>query len=444
MLNFTDTSSLIGESRLFQKFSQCIRSFSDALASDKILGMGRVLLCALLFSCIFIPRFPVGSITPFYQVDIRVEDLLSFLIGILLIFSMTRPAALQREFPRPEKAFLWFLFAAEVSILNGILFRTIDKPLLSLLYLLKWAEYFLVFMAVVRFAASPEDSQFFLKIFFLLGIAVAAYGYFEHFFPVAQAVYPNYYRLFERPPFHGDANHIGGFLVLWLGFFTGLFLKTEKPKRRLFLFSSLIFVLFPFIWTYSRKSYFALAGALAFAFLFQGSRKKLIFLICSFTILALFLPTRFSERLLDLGEAFTSTDPFHSSWAGNWVMWKQSLWNFDKFFLFGSGLGSRHRLFYESQYILVLTETGIFGALAFLMMGVALVREMLQTTPHLYPLPSGERTEVRGVTWGWLIGFVGLLIHNASCVTWTVSKAAIPFWFLTAAALTCLRPGEAK
>lgn len=392
---------------------------------------GRALLAMLLFSCIFIPRFSMGSITA-YQIDLRVEDLLLILIGILTALVVMRKDV--TEIPSVERAFIGFLIAAELSILNGIFFRIIDKPLLSFLYLVKWVEYFLVFIATLRFAPTQKESEFFLRVFFLLGIVIGLYGYVEHFFPQAKAVYPNYYRLFERPPFHGDANHMGGLLVLWLGFFTGFFLRTQDPKKRTFLFLALAFVFFPFIWTYSRKSYFAFSGAIFFSFfLAQGSRKKWIFLVSSLVILALFLPTRLAERLMDLGEAFSSTDPFHSSWAGNWVMWKQSLWNFDKFFLFGSGLGSRHRLFYESQYILILAETGIVGFLAFFFLGISLLKQFFLW------IKGKLDYEGQGIALGWLIGFAGFSIHNSSCVTWTVSKAAIPFWFLTAASFAWLK-----
>lgn len=425
-------ASLIEESRLIRTLSKK-NFFTRLLSSSKILMWGRTLLALLLLSCVFIPRFSIGSITPIYQVDLRVEDLLLVLLAILTAGRVVRKDSVT-PFLSIERAFLGFLIACEISILNGILFRTIDKPLLSFLYLVKWAEYFLVFAAVSRFAPKKTDSEFFLKAFFLLGIAIAGYGYGEHFFPQAQAAYPNYYRLFERPPFHGDANHLGGLLVFWLGFFTGLFLKTGDPKKRVLLFGALVFVFFPFIWTYSRKSYFALAGAFGFSFLFaRGSRRRYLFLISSLLLLALLLPTRFAERLMDLGEAFSSTDPFHSSWAGNWVMWRESLWNFDKFFLFGSGLGSRHRLFYESQYILILAETGIVGFLAFFFLGVSLVRQLFSF------ISRALDKEEQGIALGWLIGFIGFLIHNASCVTWTVSKAAIPFWFLTAAAFTRLK-----
>ena len=283
-LGFGNASSFIEESRLFRGFAGLLsRVRLSMVSSETISAWGRALLVLLLFSCLFIPRFAIGSITSSYQVDLRTEDLLLLVIGVLLLWVMTG-----KKDPRPtyhgprekffvgrfSQSFLWFLLACEISILNGMIFRTIDKPLLSFLYLLKWVEYFLVFLATAYFAVTSKDSVFFLKVFFLLGIAAAGYGWWEHLFPAVKAVYPNYYRLYERAPFHGDANHIGGFLVLWIGFFTGIFLKTESTRTRSLLLAALAFVFFPFIWTYSRKSYFALAGALVFPFLFRGVRKK--------------------------------------------------------------------------------------------------------------------------------------------------------------------------
>lgn len=418
--------SVFGESFLWRTLLKGVRrlQFLHAWATEKLSSLNRWLLVVLLFACIFMPRFEAGSVTAFYRIDFRLEDLLLTMLGLLLLVRMTQARSLP-EIPAVEKTFLWFLLALQISIVNGLVFRTIDKPVLSFFYLLKWVEYFLVFVVTCRVTTSEEAASFFLKTFFLLGIAVACFGYWEHFFPMSKATYPNYYRLFERPPFHGDANHIGGLLVIWMGLVTGLFLKAQKRLIQVGLLASLVWVFFPLIWTYSRKSYFALAGAFAFAFVFRGVRKRLLFLTSFLVILSLALPTRFSERLTDLGEAFGSVDPFHSSWATNWVMWKQALWNFQSFFLFGSGLGSRHRLFYESQYILILTESGIFGALTFTFLGFSLIRQAVKALHARL----GKQTE--GLALGWLIAFVGLLIHDFSCVSLTVSKIAIPFWFLT-------------
>ena len=389
-------------------------------------------MAALLFSCVFIPRISVGSIGGFYSIDLRTDDILVALLALLGGWLWAKGRVLP-TFSFTEKAFLGFLIAAEISIFNGLWIKTIDKPLVSFLYLVKWFEYFLVFVLASGFARTRDNSRFFLKAFFFLGIAMAAYGWWEYFSPAAKAVYPNYYRLFERPPFQGDANHIGGLLVLWIGFVMGLFLKSPSRFWCGIFLAALIFAFFPLLWTYSRKSYFSLAGIFAFAFVFLSGRKRLVFVACVFVLLGLLFPTRLAERLLDLGEAFTSTDPFHSSVAGDWSMWNRALWNFDRFWLFGSGWGSRHRLFYESQYVLVLAETGLLGLLAFLVLCGALVRQWFSL--RSYP----ERGEVRGTAAGWLLAFIGILIHNFSCVSWTVAKIAIPFWFLTAVTFRHLR-----
>lgn len=423
------------------------------------------MLGATLFASLFVPRILIGSVDSAYRIDLRMEDF--FLLAAVLMalgFMVAGGSSAGRTesgtgglmqslpvFPSVEKAFLLFLILSQASILQGMWLKTIDKPLVSLLYLVKWLQYFLVFLFTTRLIRDGRDSRFFIKAFFAVGIMIALYGFWEHFFPTAKAVYPNYYRLFERPPFHGDANHVGGFLVLWTAFFTGFFLSTEKKGIQAALLAALALAFFTLIWTYSRKSYFALAAALLSGFLFRGCRRRLIFLCSLFTLLALLLPTRLAERILDLGEAISSPDPFHSSWAGNWVMWQKSLWNFQDFALFGAGLGARHRLFYESQYVLLLSETGIAGALCFGVLLVFLVKEIAARWPaKISPWfqcnrekwagwPSGEDSWAQSLARGWWMGFAGLAVHNLSCVSWTVSKIAIPFWFLTAVVLASLK-----
>lgn len=392
---------------------------------------------ALLFSILFVPRFPVATVRSFYQVDLKLEDL--FLVAVALVVLCGLFAKFLRHSIRlaqgsaVETFFLAFLIACQLSILSGIYLRTIDKPLVSLLYLGKWMEYFLAFIIGLRLCADEKTGRFFLQVFFFLGLAVALYGYWEHFSPAAKAVYPNYYRLYERAPFHGDANHMGGFLVFWFAVFLGIFLKSDKPMQQKIILLALLFVFFPLIWTYSRKSYFALVAILGAAFFIPASKRRVILMVCLVMLLGLLLPTRLSERLLDLGETFTATDPFHSSWAGNVDVWKNSLWNFDRFFLLGSGLGSRHRLYYESQYVLVLAETGLIGIFAFALLLLAPLREFLKA------LSGRLSVEGKGLAFGWILGLVGLAVHNISCVSLTVSKVAIPFWWLTGVLIALVR-----
>ncbi|MCB9800534.1 MAG: O-antigen ligase family protein [Candidatus Omnitrophica bacterium] len=389
----------------------------------------------LLLSVIFVPRIPLGIMNDYYRVDLKAEDLLLFVLGIFLMMRFLSAPCGRSEVKRSfatvgglasiENAYLFFLLMCQISIASGLYMHTIDKPLMSMLYLVKWLEYGLVFLIVAALCETRATGHFFTVIFFVLGIVSACYGYWEHFFPAAKAVYPNYYRLYERYPFHGDANHMGCFLVVWLCFFSGFFIKENHKWFKTAVFAALLFVFFPFIWTYSRKSYFSFAGAMGLALLIPGSRKQTVFLISTFILAALLLPTRLAERMTDIVEVLQSEDPFHSSWAGNVDMWKRAFVNFNHFFIFGSGFGSRHRLFYESQYVLILSETGMAGALAFGGLILSLVRHVaVQFKNQIQPWQSR-------LGWGWLIALAAMLIHNISCVSWMVSKAAIPFWFLT-------------
>jgi len=405
--------------------------------TSRLLLGGRGLLVLLLFSTLLLPRFLLGSAYAAYRIDFRAEDiLLLILCGIVLLLSLSKSKSYSLADASPtglvEKSFIFFLIACQISIFNGMLMHTLDKPILSILYLLKYTQYFLVFWVTSRLVTQQQDCLFLLKAFFVLGLAVAAYGYWEYWSVDAVPAYPNFYRLYERFPFRGDANHVGGFLVVWMGFFLGAYLTAEKPSYRLLFFVALLFAFFPFVCTYSRKSYFALAVMLTFAFLFRGCRKKLLLFICVLILLACLLPTRLGERLTDLGGTFAATDRFNSSWAWNVARWKQSLWNFEKFFMLGSGLASRHRFFYESQFMLVLCETGILGLSGFLLLCLSPLRKIVSW----FQAPMSIHQ--RGVARGWLIAFVGIMIHNLSLISLSIVKIAIPFWILTAVVLVSL------
>ena len=104
------------------------------------------------------------------------------------------------------------------------------------------------------------------------------------------------------------------------------------------------------------------------------------------------------------------------------MMWNRSFWNFDKFFIFGSGLGVRHRLFYESQYVMTLTETGVVGMVSYLLLMLAPLRAVWGKLKN--KISSGAFL-------GYCMAWVGIMVHSLSCVSLTVVKIAIPFWMLS-------------
>ncbi len=395
------------------------------------------LLTLTVFAAVFIPRVMLGSAAGHYSIDLRAEDSVLFL-AVLLSWGMSETSeAAAWETVWIERVFLIFLGVALLSVFLGIHRGTIDKPFVSLLYVVKWCEYFLVFSLAAQLARDFRHQQLFLQAFFVLGAAAVLYGFFEYFRPDGKAVYPNYYRLFERPPFHGDANHMGGLISLWMALAAGVCFTLRQKKWAVLAGAGVLAAFFPLIWTFSRKSYFALAGALSLAIFLPIKRRRWLWLLALMVCAGLLLPTRLVSRVADLGEVLTETDPYHSSWAGNLDMWRRSFVNFDKLFFFGAGLGARHRLFYESQYVLIVSETGVVGALAYAALvggpGLLALRRLRKT---------GRETLRRGLWIGWLLGWVVILLHSFSCVSLTISKMAIPWWFLTGTLFSCPESAE--
>lgn len=80
---------------------------------------------------------------------------------------------------------------------------------------------------------------------------------------------------------------------------------------------------------------------------------------------------------------------------------------------------------------MILAETGFLGFISFLFLILSPFREVLR----LWPSPEAS-PESKGAAWGWCLGFAGMLVHNISCISWSIVKASIPYWFLAGAVLS--------
>lgn len=426
--------------------------FSDSFAQK----ICRTLLTALIFSVFLIPRVTLHLLGTPYALDLRAEDLvMALLLCAVVYLDLTRshPVLEPTGTSSVEFYFLLFLVAAQISIFAGMAEKNLDKPLLSGLYLLKWTEYFCVFFVSRKIIRTGEDCRFYLSVFFLLGIILALYGYVEYFFHTKS--YIRYYRLYERFPFYGDANHIGAFYVLWISFFTGLYtVKEDVPFRRILL-PSLILVFIPFLGCQSRKSLLSLAAAFAAGFLMTRRRKRLAFVMLILTVAFVFLTPphilmRFhhqpadntapalveadgsAESLFGANTGFNSDADFYTGPDSDQIAfylhtWRWMLRGTEKYFLWGCGMGARHRLVYESQYVLLLSETGLTGLLLFLLLCFSPLK-----TLGLRQKKAGLK---EGTALGWRMALIGIMVHNITCVSLSVVKIAFPFWFLTALVL---------
>jgi O-antigen ligase len=151
-------------------------------------------------------------------------------------------------------------------------------------------------------------------------------------------------------------------------------------------------------------------------------------ILTSLLISPLFLPTPVKDRML-----YTFTQPeqggqivvgevrLDTSTSARLKSWREAMADWTRHPLLGHGVTGYK--FVDAQLPRVLAETGILGLAAFLYLLFSigkLARENLRhlTTPF-----------ARGITIGFIAGFVGLLVHAVGANTFIIVRIMEPFWF---------------
>jgi O-antigen ligase len=104
--------------------------------------------------------------------------------------------------------------------------------------------------------------------------------------------------------------------------------------------------------------------------------------------------------------------------------WQESVKDWKKNPILGRGVSGYG--FIDGQYIVILVETGVVGLFAFLWLLWSIYKHSLgihrETKDDLF----------KGLTLGFLAGFVGLTIHALTANTFIIIRIMEPFWFVTA------------
>jgi O-antigen ligase len=104
--------------------------------------------------------------------------------------------------------------------------------------------------------------------------------------------------------------------------------------------------------------------------------------------------------------------------------WHQSFQIWQKFPLWGTGVTGGP--FIDAMYPRVLTETGLLGLVAFFVLVGSIFRMGLTSYRHATDQFS------RGVALGFLLGFLGLLVHAIGSNTFLIVRIMEPFWLFVA------------
>jgi hypothetical protein len=385
-------------------------------------------LYILLLSMLLSPEIIVGSLgagaSASRGVTLRLDDFLLLLLaatwlargaihkelGVFLSSPLNRPIAV-------------YLAITAVATMVGMLFDRV-RPLLGTLYVLKYAEYFIVYFATLNYITTKKQIRRLTTVAIITALVVAL-------FAIAQI--PRGIRV--SAPFEGEAgepNTLGGYLILLASILAGLMLTAPSLRQGMRYVAGIILLGVPFIFTLSRASYLA---ALAVApVLIYYSRRKLIAgfaIVTIFLIMVIIAPASVTERIrYTFGGQGVRSDQvvigsvrLDTSTSARLASYQEVLRDFPHEPVIGYGVTGYS--FVDGQYMRVLIETGLVGLAAFLWLLGALIRQGLAT------LRSASDGWERGLAIGYLAGLAGLILHAIGSNTFIIVRIMEPFWFFT-------------
>ncbi|MBU1853381.1 MAG: O-antigen ligase family protein [Candidatus Omnitrophica bacterium] len=380
-------------------------------------------LLIIIFSMLLSPEIKVGSI-PGRDIVLRLEDFLLIIITFtwLARTAINKELGLFRSTPLNVPIGI-YIATCIVLTLRGIILGYVI-PLKGFFYLFKYIEYFVLYFMVANQVRTRSQIKMFIVAFILTCFITCIYANL-HIGLVSRATAP-----FEGA---GEPNTLGGYLVFMLAILMGIFLYSTSKKTKFFLAMIGIFFILPaFLFTLSRTSYIAVVP-MWFSLIIFGQRKVMLI---SILLLAVFLGLVFmpypvkerikytftarSEQIRPASMLGMELDPSASARIRSWEdIWKKSEHKILGYGVTGFG-------FIDGQYMRILAEMGIIGLCIFLFLLWAIFKNgldvFLMVRDKLF----------KGISLGFLSGFVGLVFFNVGANGFILTRIMEPFFFMAA------------
>jgi O-antigen ligase len=378
----------------------------------------------LILSMLLSPEFTVGGALGSGSLDatrsavIRIEDLLLVIIGVawLAKVSVHKQLGLILRTPLNTAIAVYAVVICSATMLGMAAGRV--RPMLGLLFVGKYLEYFVIYFLVVN---HTRDRRALARMLITAGATAVLVAL------VALVQIPSGERVtapFEGPT--GEPNTLGGYLVLMMAVVGGMALEAPRRATRLALGALVALLAIPLLYTLSRSSWLAV-GATALVLLAVTRRRRLLLgvLILAASLLWLATPGEVVERV-----SYTFTEHRESVQVGAVVLdpsasgrirsWVEVFEGFSRLPLLGHGVTGYG--FIDAQYFRILAETGLLGLLAFGGMIFLLAR-------HTWRASSTLTSPLwRGMSAGFLAAVAGLLVHAVGANTFVIVRIMEPFW----------------
>lgn len=379
-------------------------------------------LFILIFSMLLSPEIILGRI-PGRDVVVRMDEFMMAMITFAWLAKTTIYRGLALVIRTPlNKIIGIYVFLFIISTLRGV-FLGYVMPAKGFFYVARYVEYFLLFILVANQIHEQKQIKSFLVAFLIVCAIVSFIGILQ--IPSGERV---------SAPFEGregEPNTFGGYLLFILCIVIGIYLQDVSPRLKLALLGLSILIIFPFFYTLSRASYVAIVFSFL-AFIVLSKRKVLLVSVMTALIIvgimvrpaAVFSRVKytFQERqahLAKIGNIYL--DPSSSerifSWGDSFRAWTKDP-------LFGRGVTGFQ--FIDGQYIFLLPEVGILGFLAFLWLLWSVLKHSLGVFNKMKEMNDEL---LKGLTLGFITGFVGLIFHAITANTFIIVRIMEPFWF---------------
>jgi O-antigen ligase len=378
-------------------------------------------LAVLIFSMLLSPEIMLGQL-PGRDIVIRFDDVLLAIIT----FTWFAKTAINKGIAlfiktRLNKAIGFYILVCIITTVRGAALGYVT-PAKGAFYVLRYAEYFLLYILVVNHIHSRKQIKFFLTALFVTCALVSLYGILQ--IPSGRRV---------SAPFEGEVgepNTFGGYLLFILCIVVGILLQNVPKNLRLTMISLSILIFIPFLFTLSRASYLGIILSF-FAFIILSKRKIVLAGIAATIILAgmmlqpeaVFSRVKYTfqkkrEARVKVGGVYL--DPSASarihSWKDSFEAWKKQP-------ILGRGITGFK--FMDGQYIRTFPEMGVVGFLALAWLLWIIFKQSL----GIYKKMDEEL--YRGLALGFIAGFVGLAVHAMTANTFIIIRIMEPFWFIT-------------
>ncbi len=382
----------------------------------------------LIFSMLLGPEFVVGTTAGSALergVTLRLDDFLIVVIGMSWLAKMAIKKDLGLFLKTPlNKPIAYYIIVCLISTLFGAIFERASLKT-GFLFVLKYFEYMIIYFMVANHLESKKQIRQYLWAMLITCAIVSIIG-------IAQI--PGDGRV--SAPFEGEVgepNTLGGYLVFMVSITVGLLLASKAFRDQLLYGLLMVLSAVPLVYTQSRTSYLAaIPAVLAFVWLSERRNWVIAAVLLVGISLPYIAPNPARERInYTFTQGRTHRDvvevggiKLDTSLSARLRSWKGAAQDWVEHPILGYGVTGYK--FLDSQYLRVIMEAGLVGLITFLFLIVKIFKQgyrvYKETSEPLY----------RGLTMGYLAGFIGLLFHAIGANTFIIVRIMEPFWFLTA------------